>query len=96
LPITLTESQIAALLAERKVLPDSFLERAIPKPKRGHREAELHVTGDQGSDFRFIFRMANWSQLDFTAILAVRLPRVNTVFRLRRYNGRSHEHTNRI
>jgi len=52
--------------------------------------------GRAGSEFRLIFRMAHLNQLDFSAILAVRLPKVNTVFRLRRYNGRSHEHTNRI
>lgn len=40
--------------------------------------------------------MSKLNQLDFSAILAVRLPKANTVFRLRRYNGRSHEHTNRI
>jgi hypothetical protein len=96
LPITLSDLEIAALIAERKVLPATFLDRAWPKPKRGHKEAELAVLGQNGSEFRFIFRMGNLDQLDFSAILAVRLPRVNTVFRLRRYNGRSHEHTNRI
>ena len=34
--------------------------------------------------------------LDFSVILAVRVPQLNQVFRLRRYNGRSHEHTNQI
>lgn len=96
LPIILTDSQIGILIAERKLLPDSFLGRAWPKAKRGHKESELSVPGRDGSEFRLIFRMANLDQLDFSAILAVRLPKSNTLFRLRRYNGRSHEHTNRI
>ena len=94
--IILTDAAIAALIAERKPLPENFLERAWPKPKRGHKESELSVLGAGGSEFRFIFRMATFNQLDFSAILAVRLPRVNTIFRLRRYNGKSHEHSNRI
>ena len=34
--------------------------------------------------------------LDFSAILAVHIPQSNRLFRLRRYNGKSHEHTNSI
>lgn len=34
--------------------------------------------------------------MDFSVILAVRVPQSNQVFRLRRYNGKSHEHTNHI
>jgi len=32
--------------------------------------------GRAGSEFRLIFRMAHLNQLDFSAILAVRLPKV--------------------
>jgi hypothetical protein len=95
-PIILTDTQIATLIAEPKVLPEDFLQRAWPKPKRGHKESELSVEGRGGSEFRLLFRMASLNQLDFSVILAVRLPKVNTVFRLRRYNGKSHAHTNRI
>ncbi len=34
--------------------------------------------------------------LDFSIILAVRVPQSNQLFRLRRHNGKSHEHTNHI
>ena len=34
--------------------------------------------------------------LSFSAILAYRVPGSNQIFRLRRYNGRAHEHTNVI
>jgi hypothetical protein len=96
LPIVLTEPEIARLLSEPKPLPDNFFARSWPKPKRGHRESELAFTGASGSQFRLMFRMALVNQLDFSIILAVELPNRNALFRLRRYNGRSHEHTNRI
>ena len=34
--------------------------------------------------------------LNFSAILAVHVQQSNRLFRLRRYNGKSHEHTNSI
>ena len=36
------------------------------------------------------------NELDFSVILAVRVPNSNQYFRLRRYNGDSHQHTNTI
>ena len=46
--------------------------------------------------FRLILRKSRINRLDFSIILAVLVPQSTQVFRLRRYNGRSHEHTNRI
>lgn len=43
-----------------------------------------------------IFRQNSSNPPDFSIILAVRPPRSNQFFRLRRYNGKSHEHTNHI
>ena len=43
-----------------------------------------------------ILRQSTVNALDFSVILAVRVPQSNQVFRIRRYNGRSHEHTNHI
>lgn len=94
--ITLTETEIAAHVADVKELPSNFLVRALPKAKRSHKESELTVMGQSGAEYRLIFRLANINALDFSAILAVRLLNSNRLFRLRRYNGRSHEHTNRI
>ena len=54
------------------------------------------ITGEAGSGFRLIFRQNRINVLDFSVILAVLVPQSTQVFRLRRYNGRSHEHTNRI
>ncbi|HEY2435321.1 MAG TPA: hypothetical protein VGI12_21810 [Vicinamibacterales bacterium] len=94
--VTLTDPEIAILIAEPKPLPANFLTRSVPKPKRGHKESELAIDGSADSKFRLIFRMALFNQLDFSVILAVDIPGHSGSFRLRRYNGKSHEHTNRI
>jgi hypothetical protein len=51
---------------------------------------------DAEGEFRVILRQNKMNALDFSVILAVRVPNSNTVFRLRRYNGKSHKHTNHI
>ena len=43
-----------------------------------------------------IFRQSSCNPPDSSIILAVRPPQSNQFFRLRRYNGKSHEHTNHI
>ncbi|MGA7460453.1 MAG: hypothetical protein WBW69_09515, partial [Candidatus Korobacteraceae bacterium] len=96
MPIQLTDSQIAALLAEPKALPDNYSEKLQLRSKRGHRERELEVAGEQGSEFRLILRQSNFNQLDFSVILAYRPAKSTQVFRLCRYNGKSHQHTNKL
>ena len=49
-----------------------------------------------GIEFLLILRQNKVNQLDFSIILAVRVPRSNHLFRIRRYNGKSHQHTNHI
>ena len=84
------------LVQERKPLPADWRNRTRLKPKRGHDEQQLDLTGDEKSEFRIIFRRSNINRLDFSIILAVRVSGSNQWFRLRRYNGKSHEHTNHI
>ena len=64
--------------------------------KRGHSERQINVTGIADNEFQLIFRKSDINYLDFSIILAVRIPQSNQLFRLRRYNGKSHEHTNFI
>ncbi len=49
-----------------------------------------------GNEFFLITRQSQQRPHDFSLILAVRVPKSNQFFRLRRYNGESHHHTNRI
>lgn len=96
MPVLLSDNQIAALLAESKPLPPDYRSRIQTKPKRGHRERELDVDGAQGNKFLIILRQSSFNLLDFSTILAWLPPQSSTPFRLCRYNGKSHEHTNNI
>ena len=91
-----SDKDIAILIKEKKLLPTDYRTKIQVRPKRGHKERELDVKGSDGSDFRLIFRQSLLNPLDFSIILAYRPPNSNQLFRLRRYNGKSHEHTNTI
>ena len=90
------DQEIELLIQERKPAPADWSNRIRLSPKRGHEERQLDLMGDEGSEFRLIFRQNKINPLDFSVILAVRVPSSSQIFRLRRYNGKSHEHTNHI
>lgn len=94
--LMLTDREIASFLAERKILPRDYMARMQVKPKRGHKERDFGITGDEGNDFRLVIRQAIINPHDFSAILMYCPRDTNQTFRLRRHNGRSHEHTNKI
>jgi hypothetical protein len=96
MPTFLKDTEIAALIAEPKPLPVDCRSRVQTKPKRGHRERELDVDGAQGGKFRIVLRQSSYNPLDFSAIPAWLPPQSTTPFRLCRFNGKSHEHTNTI
>ena len=93
-----SDSEIAALVRERKPLPLDWRNRIRlrSRPKMGHNERDLKVTGNNGTEFRVILRQNRINPLDFSIILMVCAPQSNQLFRLQRYNGKSHEHTNQI
>lgn len=92
----LSDHQIAAFLRERKTLPRDYRSKFNLKRKRGHEEQEFDVTGADGSRFRIVLRKSNINPLDFSVILGYLSEETSQMFRLRRYNGKSHEHTNPI
>ena len=95
--ITYLDQRIELLLQERKSVPANWGDRIRLRSKRVYYgERHLDLTGDAGSEFRLILRQNMINRLDFSVILALRLPQSNQFFRLRRYNGKSHEHTNHI
>ena len=91
-----TDQEINKLLAEKKLLPEDYQSRIILKARRGHSERELDLTGENKSEFRLILRQSLFNPVDFSVILAYRPPKSSALFRLKRYNGKSHEHTNQI
>lgn len=94
--IDFADDEISQLIIEPKHLPSDWRNMLNLRPKRGHREQQLDLTGENGSQFRIILRQSNINPLDFSIILALRMPQSNRLFRLRRYNGKSHQHTNHI
>lgn len=93
--VTYTDNEIERLTQERKPLPVDWRNRVRLKPKRGHDEREMDLTGDANSEFRLVLRRSHIDRLDFSVILMVRVPGSSQWFRLRRCNGK-HEHTNHI
>ncbi len=91
-----SDQEIEELVRERKPLPRDYPSCIRFRPKLGHKEYDLTVKGDAGNEFRLIVRQSNSNFLDFSIILAYCPADTNQLFRLRRYNGKSHEHTNRI
>lgn len=91
-----SDGEIQALIQEPKPLPDGWRAKLRLKVKPGHRERDFDVGGAKGSEFRVILRQSRMNPLDFSVILGVRVPESNLIFRLLRYNGRSHEHTNQL
>ena len=94
--VTYSDADIAKLLQEQKPLPAEWRSRLTLRPKRGHDERNLDFTNVHKNEFRLILRQNKINVLDFSVILAVRVPKSHQFFRLRRYNGKSHEHTNHI
>jgi hypothetical protein len=96
MPVVLTDQEIDELVRERKVVSRSDLASLYRFKKKGkHQEASLSVVGERGNAFRITVRKAVLNPLDFSVILAYQLPDRSRLFRLRRYNGKSHEHANR-
>lgn len=91
----LTDSAIAELLAERK--PAISVPDLVPRKVRDrHVEAHHEFVGDDGSRFRLTVRQLLLDPLDFSVVLMYSVPGTSRQFRLRRCNGDSHLHTNKI
>lgn len=91
-----SDVDIRALIEEKKPLSKEFRSKIRLREKRGHKEQELDIQGVNGHQFRIVLRQSNYNALDFSIILTFCPTGSNLIFRLRRYNGKSHEHTNTI
>jgi hypothetical protein len=96
LGILLTDAEIERLIGETKQLEAGYRSKLQLRPKPGHKEREMEIVGSNGSQFRLILRQSLLNVFDFSAILAYLDTSSSQLFRLRRYNGKSHEHTNQI
>lgn len=95
--IRLSDTEIASLIREQKLLDKKLsLPLDLQVTKLGHLGCNIQAKGVSGTKFMIIVRKSQDNFLDFSVILAYQLPESNRLFRLRRYNGNSHEHTNII
>ena len=94
--VRLTDLEITQLLDVAKPVPADFRRKLKLRSKRGHVERDIDIKGEDGSRFKLILRKSLLNPLSFSAILGYQFPNSNQVFRLRRYNGKAHEHTNVI
>jgi hypothetical protein len=90
--VTFTDIEIADFIQEKKSFPK--ISHIKLKEKSGHKEHELEILGESGNRYMMILRENKINLLDFSVILGFCPPQTNIVFLLRRYNGRSHEHSN--
>lgn len=88
----LTDQQITDFINEKKNIS------GIPEPsfksRRSSQHFEQDIEGERGNMFKIIIRVSNKNPMDFSVILAVKIG--SKLFRLKRYNGDSHDHTNEI
>lgn len=94
--VTYSDAEIAALLAERKPLPTDWQIPLQLKQNGRQSERQFDLTSERSSEFLLILRQSLINALDFSVILAVRVPGSSRVFRLRRHNGPTHRHGNQL
>jgi len=95
--VFLTDIEIQDLITERKVMtvvPAELLRNM--REKRGHRGSEHIIIRPDDSSFIIKIRVSNENTLDFSAIIGYSPPNSSKLFLLRRYNGKSHEHKNKL
>lgn len=91
----LDDAMISNLIGEPK--PAVHIARLVPRQrKRGHLETQMSFSGGHGSTFRLVTRQLVRDPNDFSVILGYEVPGSSRLFRLRRHNGLSHRHTNKL
>ena len=92
----ISETRIAAMIAEPKALPENWREElANLKNRVGRHESEVVLAGEDGTPFRIIVSLRHSSPENFTVILMLNSP-THPNFPLLRYDGSSHDHKNRL
>ena len=92
-----TDTEIRELISMQKQMsvdPDSLFSGM--REKKGHKGAEHEMPQSDGSSFVIKVRISTENPMDFSVILGYTPVRSTRLFLLRRYNGRSHEHRNRL
>lgn len=81
------------------MLPSGYREGLIGakmKIEDVHKRGELKITGEEGDVFYVDTRISKLNPFDFSVILVYEFKETTATFNLRRYNGKTSIHTNRI
>jgi len=92
----LSDDQIADLIRESKPIPPGLCPLEKMSLRNHHKRRDFDIEAESRNNFAVAIRQSTLNMLDFSVILGYKLPGSFTVFRLRRYNGKSHHHTNTI
>ena len=94
----ISDTEIGSLILELKRIPNGLvpLTNLIERNKHRRRDFVVESAVGSGNEFMVAIRQSLLNPLDFSAILGYKIPGSNLIFRLRRYNGSSHFHTNPI
>src|SRR5450432_1928926 len=91
----LSDEKIAALIAEEKTIPNGLSPIKPMSQRCQHKRKNFELERSAfGNEFVVSVRQSCLNAYDFSVIRSYKVPGSYTVFRLRRYNGNSHQHTN--
>jgi len=94
--VILTDEEISGLIAERKPLPAHLSPLGQLTTLNQHLRRDFKISATNRREFTVYIRRGLINVMDFSVVLGYQLPHVNRIFRLRRYNGKAHQHTNVI
>lgn len=97
--VEFTDEQIAAFIAEKKMLPEEYIEILTGRRMKKvdvHKRSEVTMNSETGNSFSIKVRQSTINLLDFSVILCYEYKEKTGNFILRRYNGKAHWHTNKL
>ena len=94
--LILTDEEIKLLINEKKTISVDFFSSIKFTHKLNHKSGKKEIIGENGSTFQVFIRQAVLNPFDFSVGLTYIIPNTNKPFILKRYNGKSHQHTNKI
>jgi hypothetical protein len=91
-----SDAEIDDLINEHKPLLSNWKSKIKLQEGRGSKNRSFDIEGKNGNKFLLILRQSIYNPLDFSIILGIYPTGSNRLFHLKRYDGKSHEHTNPI
>jgi hypothetical protein len=92
----LTDDEIHSLIHEPKPYPGTRAAMMHLKTSDGHKRGSFDIQRADGSQFIVKLRQNMNNVNDFSAIIGFQEKGNSVTFILKRYNGKSHEHSNKI